>query len=136
MLAGELPESAPERLAMLLVRRAQLIRADPSLGCVTRLGSDLNVRSGPGSTYGGFQQLALDLIAGLVSDGQRRGEFRTGLDPDGVARAVFAAIVGMDTLSLLLSGGSDLEERSQELVELILPGLLASPGPPIGPGDI
>lgn len=132
MLAGELPESASERLAMLLGRRARLIREDPSLGCVTRLGSDLNVRSAPGSTYGGFQQLALDLIAGVVRDGQARGEFRAGLDPDGAARAVFAAIVGMDTLSLLLSGGTDLEERSEELVELILPGLSVSPRPADG----
>lgn len=133
MMAGELPESASERLALLLARRAELIHDDPSLGCVTRLGSELNVRSAPGSTYGGFQQLALDLIAELIRDGQARGEFRPGLDPGGTARAVFAAVVGMDVLSLLFSGGTDLKERSEELADLILPGLMVSPGPSRGP---
>lgn len=105
-------------------RRASLVREDPSLGCVTRLGSELNVRSVPGSTYASFQDLALELIADLVREGQRGHEFRTGLDPEAAARAIFAAILGLDAMSLLMSGGADLEERSEEVVDLILRGLI------------
>jgi len=129
LLAGELPEAAAERVRVLLRRRARLIGEDPSLGCVTRLGSELNVRSAPGSDYTGFQKLALGLIADLVREGQARREFRADLDPEAAARVVFAAIVGMDVLSLLFSEGKDLERRSDEFVELILVGLLVGTGP-------
>jgi AcrR family transcriptional regulator len=124
LLADELPAAAADRVAHLLRRRARLVREDPSLGCVTRLGSELNVRSAPGSTYASFQDLALTLIADLIRDGQRAGEFRAGLDPDGAARTIFAAIVGTDVLSLLFSEGSDLPSRSEELTDLVLHGLL------------
>ena len=125
LLADELPASAPERLALLLRRRARLLREEPSLGCVTRLGSELNVRSRPGSAYASFQGLALQLISDVVRDGQQRTEFRADLDPERAAGAIFAAIVGIDALSLLMSGGQDIEERSEALLELIVPGLLA-----------
>lgn len=132
LLAETPPGSAPDRLAALLRHRARLVGEDRSLACVTRLGSELNVRTGPGSTYAGFQDLAPGLIADLVREGQARREFRAGLHPEGVARAVFASIVGIDALSLLSSGGEDLGERSEELIDLILPGLV---GPPAGQQD-
>lgn len=134
LLAEGAPPTLSERVAYLLRRRASLIREDPSLGCVTRLGSELNVRSESGSTYASFQDVALKLIAGLVGEGQRRGEFRADLDPEVIAQAIFAGIVGIDVLSSLMSGGQDLEERSEGLIDLILLGLLERPGggqPPI-----
>ncbi len=131
LLAEDAPLSAPEHLATLLRRRARLLREDASLACVTRLGSELNVRSGPGSAYASFQDLALGLIADLVREGQARREFRADLDPEGAARAIFASIVGIDVLALLSSGGKDLEDRSDELIELILPGLVG-PSRPTG----
>ena len=42
---------ALEALAALLRRRAELLAADPSLRCVTRLGGDLMTRYGPGSEF-------------------------------------------------------------------------------------
>jgi len=127
LLAEEAPPKLAERLAFLMRRRAGLVREDPSLGCVTRLGSELNVRSAPGSTYASFQDLALQLIADLIREGQRGHDFRTDLDPEAAARAIFATILGLDALSLLMSGGADLEERSEEVVDLVLRGLLARP---------
>jgi AcrR family transcriptional regulator len=127
LMDEDTPRSVPDRLAALLRRRAELLQEEPSLGCVTRLGSELNTRSGPGSTYAGFQDLALALIADLLRDGQARKEIRSDLDPRATARAIFAAIVGIDTLSLLSSAGGDLGERSEELINLIVPGLRARP---------
>ncbi len=124
LLADPTPETAADRLVVLFRRRAQLLREEPGLGCVTRLGSELNVRSSPGSTYAGFLDLALEGIAGIVREGQASGEFRADLDPDAMARVIFASVVGMDTLSLLFSGGEDLEERSEELLRVIQAALL------------
>jgi AcrR family transcriptional regulator len=123
------PTKASERVLFLFRRRAQLILEDPALGCVTRLGSELNLRSSAESAYASFHDLALGMIAGVVSDGQRAGEFRADLRPEAAARAIFAAIVGIDSLSLLSSAGKDLEARSDEMADLVLHGLLERPSP-------
>ena len=127
LATGDVPASARERAAFLLRRRAELIREDPSLACVTRLGAELNVRSGPGSTYASFQDLGMAPIAELVRHGQRSQEFRGDLDPEAAAATIFAALVGMDVMSLLMSGGGDLERRTEDLIDLILHGLLDPP---------
>lgn len=124
LLSDPTPSMAADRLVLLLRRRAELLRDDPGLGCVTRLGSELNIRSGPGSTYAGFQDLALDLIARLIREGQASREFRAGLDPEATARVIFASIVGMDVLSLLFSDGEDLAKRSEELLQVVQAALL------------
>jgi AcrR family transcriptional regulator len=130
LVAGdEMPASPTERVVLLVKRRAQLLAEDLSLRCVTRLGSELNVRSGPGSEYASFQDLGIELIADLVEDGQRAGEFRSNLEPQAVARTLFAWIVGIDTLSQLFSDGKDLQERSEEMLTLLLPALTAATQP-------
>jgi TetR/AcrR family transcriptional repressor of nem operon len=113
----------------MLRRRAELVTADPSLRCVIRLGSDLAARSGPGSEYASFQHLAVGVIADLVQRGIRSGEVGEQLDPWAAARAIFAWIVGMDSLSLLESDGRDLPGRTDELLALLIPALAAPPAP-------
>jgi AcrR family transcriptional regulator len=135
LLAGSSPGgSVMDQVVSLMVRRAQLVRDDPSLRCVIRLGSELNVRSGSGSQYASFHDLAVDLIADLVAQGQRAGEFRRELDPGATARAIFAWIVGVDTLSLLASHGQDLEDRTAAVLDLLVPALRAPAGGGAGPG--
>jgi AcrR family transcriptional regulator len=121
--------SVIDRARGLLRRRAELVSADPSLRCVIRLGSDLAARSGPGSQYASFQHLAVDAIADLLQRGIRSGEIGEQLDPRAAARAIFAWIVGMDSLSLLESDGSDLLDRTDELLALLIPALAARPTP-------
>ena len=116
---------ALEALAALLRRRAELLAADPSLRCVTRLGSDLMTRHGPGSEFEEFQELALDLIAGLLARGQREGCIRRDLPPRQTAETIFAAIIGIDQLSQLVSHGEDLPQRTGELLGLLIPALAA-----------
>lgn len=122
--------TATDRLRGLLVHRARLLRDDPSLRIVSRLGTELNARSGPGSEYATFQELALDLIRGLVEEGQRSGEFRAEIDPAHAASTLFALIVGLDALSLLDSGGEDISDRTDAALELVLPALVAIDPPP------
>jgi AcrR family transcriptional regulator len=121
--------SAADQVRGVLRRRAELVSADPSLRCVIRLGSDLGARSGPGSEYASFQDLAVDAIADLVRRGIRTGEFGGQLDPRASARAIFAWIVGMDSLSLLESDAGDLPGRTDELLALLIPALTARPQP-------
>lgn len=121
--------SATERLRGLLVHRARLLREDPSLRVVARLGTELNVRSGPGSEYATFQDLALDLLRSLIEEGQLNGEFRAELDPGDAASTLFALIVGLDTLSLLDSSGEDIEDRTDAALELVMPALAAADPP-------
>ena len=116
---------ALEALAALLRRRAELLAADPSLRCVTRLGGDLMTRYGPGSEFEEFQELALDLIGGLLARGQREGGIRRDLPPRQTAETIFAAIIGIDQLSQLMSRGEDLPRRTGELLDLLIPALAA-----------
>jgi AcrR family transcriptional regulator len=127
--------SAADQVRGVLRRRAELVGADPSLRCVIRLGSDLGARSGPGSEYASFQDLAVGAIADLVRRGIRTGEFGEQLDPRASARAIFAWIVGMDSLSLLESDAGDLLDRTDELLALLIPALTARPQPKAAAGN-
>jgi AcrR family transcriptional regulator len=119
--------SAGDELCSALRRRARLIADDPTMHCVVRLGADLSVRSGPGSEYSSFQELGMRSIAELIKRGVHSGEFGAQLEPVSTARAIFAWVVGMDSLSLLDSGGKDLEERTEEVLALLIPALGARP---------
>ncbi|MFY9782681.1 MAG: TetR/AcrR family transcriptional regulator [Acidimicrobiales bacterium] len=114
--------SAGDELRQALRRRARLIADDPTMHCVVRLGADLSVRSGPGSEYASFQELGVRSIAEVIERGVHSGEFAQ-LDPNASARAIFAWIVGMDSLSLLDSGCKDLTERTEEVLALLIPAL-------------
>ncbi len=122
--------STSDELGSALRRRARLISDDPTMHCVVRLGADLSVRSGPGSEYASYQALGIQSIAELIERGVHSGEFGAQLDPPSTARAIFAWIVGMDSLSLLDSGGKDLEERTEEVLDLLIPALAARPTKP------
>lgn len=123
--AADLP--AGDQLVAMLRRRNALLADDPSLACVTRLGNEMSARSAPGSPYALAQDEAIALIAEVVEAGQRRGEFRDDLDPSAAARAIFAWVIGLDALSLAYTGGKDLDERTEEMLTLLRPALLAKP---------
>jgi AcrR family transcriptional regulator len=125
--AGDPESSLADQIRRILRRRAQLVTGDPSLRCVIRLGSDLSARSGPDSEYASFQDLAVGLMAALIRQGIRSGEFGPQLEPGAAARAIFAWIVGVDSLSLLASDAKDLPERTEEVLELLIPALAARP---------
>ena len=116
-----------DQLTAILRRRAELVSDDPSQHCVIRLGGELSPRSSPGSEYASFMETASDTLAGLIRRGIRSGEFRRQLDAEATARAIFAWIVGMDSLSLLDSAGKGLAQRTEEVLALIIPALTAGP---------
>lgn len=114
---------AVEELQAVIRVRARLYAEDPSLRCILRLGAELGATAGPGSDFAGYQDLAIETFAGIVRRGQKQGSIRPGIDPRSAGEAIFAAIVGADRLSRMLTGGADLEQRGQQLVDLLVRGL-------------
>ena len=119
---GEQPDALAS-LRALLRARVRHFRDDPSLACVLRLGAGLGAEAGPGSEFASYQELTIGAFADLVRRGQDEGVIRASLDPRTTGEAIFAAMVGTDRVSRLLSGRTDLERRTEELLELLVNGL-------------
>jgi TetR/AcrR family transcriptional repressor of nem operon len=125
---GEQPDALSE-LAAVLRTRLRIFLEDPSARCVLRIGSELGAKAGPESEFAGFQELTISTFASIVERGQREGTMRSSLDPRATGEAIFAAVVGTDRVSRLLAGSSDIERRTDELLELLAHGLAASRAP-------
>lgn len=124
-MQAAVPPDAPalERLTAMLRERVRLLDEDPSLRCVLTLGQELRVDAGPDGEYAAFQELALETFAGLLSEGRSDGSVGDDVDPARHAWIAFAAVIGMDALSDLMTGGKDLAERNEDLVEFLLRAL-------------
>lgn len=128
MAAAVRPDDpALERLVAMLEARVELLGEDPSLRCVLQLGQELRIGADPDSEYAGFQETAIAVIADLLAEGRRDGSVRADVDPREDAETAFAAILGIDALSDLLSGGEDLTVRNQRLVSLLRRALAPAP---------
>ena len=73
----------------------------------------------------------LRIVADVVTDGQKRGEFRKDLSPPLLSRALFGALDEIARAHLVRGGGRfDLGDASKELASLFLAGLrVVSAGP-------
>jgi TetR/AcrR family transcriptional repressor of uid operon len=126
---GRMLEHAGDRedglaaLAELLRTRARLLREEPMLEAVLRIGAELGAEAGPASEFRAFQDLTLGQFAELVGRGQAEGVIRSELDPQATAELIFAAMVGTDRVSRLVSERADLEERTEHLIEVLANGL-------------
>ncbi|KAA0235739.1 MAG: hypothetical protein JJLCMIEE_02067 [Acidimicrobiales bacterium] len=110
---------ALERLVEMLRARVRLLDQDPSLRCVLTLGQDLRGEAEPGDQYAGFQELALGVFADLLAEGRADGSVRPDVEPTRDAWMAFAALIGMDALSGLMTDGKDLEERNEDLIDFL-----------------
>jgi AcrR family transcriptional regulator len=128
-------ENGLAALAEMLRTRARLLREEPTLEAVLRSGAELGATAGPKSEFRAFQDLTLGQFAELVRRGQTEGVIRSELDPQATAETIFAAMVGADRLSRLVSGRADLEERTEHLLEVLTNGLGSTGAPDPGPGS-
>ncbi|MCC7077969.1 MAG: TetR/AcrR family transcriptional regulator [Acidimicrobiia bacterium] len=110
---------ALETLVAMLRARVRLLEEDRSLRCVLTLGQELRVDADPTDQYAGFQELALGTFTDLIARGRGDGSIRDDIDPPRYAWLAFAALIGMDALSELMTGGKDLEARNEDLIELL-----------------
>jgi AcrR family transcriptional regulator len=120
-IPGDL-DAVAELEAVMRVR-ARLYAEDPSLRCILRLGAELGASAGPDSEFTRFQELTIETFAGIVRRGQAEGSMRAAVDPRTAGEAIFAAMIGADRVSRMLKGRADLEQRGQELVDLLVHGL-------------
>jgi AcrR family transcriptional regulator len=123
---AERETDAEAELRTLLRIRARVYTEDPSARCILRLGAELGAKAGPDSEFARFQELTIETFAGIVRRGQAEGSMRADLDPRKAGEAIFGAMIGVDRVARLLSGGADLEQRGQELVDLLVHGLAGS----------
>lgn len=63
------------------------------------------------------------IMAAYLKEAQEHGELQPGIDPIVVAEFVVAACTGMQMYSNVVSGRKDLPERTQQMWNLLLPGL-------------
>jgi AcrR family transcriptional regulator len=124
-IAARVDDGLPalERLAALLRERARLLEEDQSLLVVVRLGIELTLRYGPDSEYGTFSELPLAALEAIVREGQEAGEVREELDVRATAETIFAGILGIDQAALMLSRGFDISARTEQLLDVLIPGL-------------
>ncbi|MGE5272405.1 MAG: GNAT family N-acetyltransferase [Verrucomicrobiota bacterium] len=127
------PDAAAELRAVLRIR-ARLYAEDPSLRSILRLGAELGATAGADSEFARFHELTIETFAGIVRRGQADRTMRSDVHPRRAGEAIFAATIGADRVSRMLAGGSDLEQRGHELLDLLLLGLAArgSPRPAAG----
>lgn len=124
---GEQPDALAE-LAEALRTRVRLLTEDPSLQCVLRLGAELGAVAGPESEFSRHHEFTIEYFTGLVRRGQAEGLVRPELDPRATGEGLFAAVVGTDRVSRLLSGRADLGRRTEDMLGLLVNGL-AAPAP-------
>jgi AcrR family transcriptional regulator len=127
LIAARADDDLPalKRLAALLRERARLLEEDQSLLVVVRLGIELTLRYGPDSEYGPFSELPLAAFEALVREGQEAGEVRAKPDARATAETIFAGILGIDQAALMLSRGFDIRARTEQLLDVLIPGLRA-----------
>jgi AcrR family transcriptional regulator len=114
---------APSAMRALFRERAAALREDGSLWAVLRLGAEFRAQSVPDPDFVAFQELALEAFADLIRRGQAEGTLRRTLDPRMTAELLFGAMVGMDDVSHFFSGGDDLEQRSEALLDVVIDGI-------------
>jgi AcrR family transcriptional regulator len=129
------PEDGLASLAHVLRTRARLLREEPTLEALLRIGAELGATAGPASEFRAFQDLTLGQFAELVRRGQAEGVIRSELDPQATAELIFAAVVGTDRVSRLVSRRADLEERTEHLIEVLTHGLGNASRPSCKPGS-
>lgn len=60
----------------------------------------------------------------LAARGQHEGQIRTDVDPQALARYIVASFTGVQLVSEVLAGRSDVLQRIEEMWMILLPGIL------------
>lgn len=63
------------------------------------------------------------IMTSCLQEAREEGELQPGIEPTVVAEFVIAACTGMQMYSNVVSGRRDLPERTQQMWNLLLPGI-------------
>ncbi len=132
-LAKAVMNSQPETLVPLLAAGGLQRLIDLTLVWSWQLQRDPLLRAGVRLTN---EQASIDgslnadpyenfrgIMVGCLREALEAGELQPGVDPSVVAEFVVAACTGMQMYSNVVSGRRDLPERTQQMWNLILPGI-------------
>ncbi len=130
-LAKAVMNSQPETLVPLLAAASSGSSTSPSSGrgssSATRCCGGVRLTNEQASINGTLNADPYEnfrgIMVGCLHEALESGELQPGVDPVVVAEFVVAACTGMQMYSNVVSGRRDLPERTQQMWNLILPGL-------------
>lgn len=113
-------DRALDQLIAMYRARYEVVESDPASLSALRLCSEIGTDPSLAPRMRTGMTVPIDIIAGLMRRAQEEGDVRADLDPRVVAEIAFAAVVGIDDVSEVLSGGKDLRKRSEDFLALLL----------------
>lgn len=116
-------QPALERLRQLWDARARAVASDPGMGSLRKLAAALADDPALEQELAAFHARPVELIAGLLAEGQAEGDVRGDVDARKAAEAAFAAAIGLDEVAQRESGMVDLVERSEAFLQVFLHGV-------------
>jgi AcrR family transcriptional regulator len=113
-----------ERLRAMLRLRALVLDHDPSYRGLVRLCADLRAEPELADEMRRAIRVPIEVIASLLTAAQARGQLRADAEPQGLARVIFALLVGLDELAQV-GESTSASQLTEIFIEQLLPGLLA-----------
>jgi len=103
---------AVDQLAGMVEALCDLHEQDPTAKALGRLCIELSDDPDLAPELTGQFTTWIELTASLISKAQQEGDVRPDIDPDLTGEVAVAAFLGAELMSKMLSGGSDLRERT------------------------
>ncbi|MFI7285057.1 ScbR family autoregulator-binding transcription factor [Streptomyces anulatus] len=116
-----LAASGLQRLIDLTLVWSWQLQRDPLLRAGVRLTNEQS--SIDGSLNADPYEKFRGIMSSCLDEARERGELQPGIEPAVVAEFVIAACTGMQMYSNVVSGRRDLPERTQQMWNLLLPGI-------------
>ena len=121
----DVPGTAPDKIAAYLHRQRDVLRGC----CIGRLAADPDIiqaedlREPLNKTFAWLR----DRLAGIVRDGQGKGELATSLDPGATAAAIVAVVQGGYVLARSASDPRQFDQAVTGLLDLLVPTIVQTP---------
>ncbi|MGA5873358.1 ScbR family autoregulator-binding transcription factor [Streptomyces cinereoruber] len=112
--------SALEQIVVISKTTARMIDEDAVVRAGTRLLMELTYSGEPPIAYRVWIEACEQLVRKAVDD----GDIVPSASPQAVAYLVISSLAGIQMVSSVLSGRSDLDRRVDEMWEVLLPGLV------------
>lgn len=127
VLAASDPQArAAEQLEAMLRAAVRFHETEPDARCVARLCFELGEQPEHRPYLVPYLSTWEQMVSALIRRAQEEGDYRPDVAPDAAARVAVAAFIGMTDVSQVVSGGSDLADRSSEFHDVFVGGLRRS----------
>ena len=114
--------SALEQIVMLCHEMSRQITEDPIVRAGIRLTLELSADVGPEVPYLEWIAACKSLVATAIKD----GDVVTTVSPGALAQFIISAFTGVQMVSNVLTARTDLEERIEQMWQILLAGIVPS----------